>query len=112
MQVNSANYSAQATQLVQQNSENQQQHRVAEHLREQQTQQDEQKQQRVNRLEVDENAIAILERQNQQRQSAASNTSFDTPTEQNNTAIAAYQSVGNIEQRDNVQQLLGVDLFA
>lgn len=38
--------------------------------------------------------------------------SFDRPSNQNLNAVAAYQSVNNIAQRDSVQQLFGVDLFA
>lgn len=115
MQVNNASLSAQVNPLVQNQTDTQQQSRVAEQLREQQKQQEEQRQQRVERIQVDENAIAVLERENQQRQNVSSNdsqTSYDTPPEQNNTAIATYQSVSSIERRDNVQQLLGVDLFA
>ncbi|WDE00910.1 hypothetical protein SG35_009920 [Thalassomonas actiniarum] len=37
---------------------------------------------------------------------------YDRPSNQNLSAVAAYQSVNNIAQRDNVQQLFGVDLFA
>ncbi|WDE13656.1 hypothetical protein [Thalassomonas haliotis] len=37
---------------------------------------------------------------------------YDRPSNQNLSAVAAYQSVNNIAQRDSVQQLFGVDLFA
>ncbi|NMP31334.1 hypothetical protein HII17_07150 [Thalassotalea sp. M1531] len=124
MQVNNTGLSSQIVRN-QPNSEqlNQQAERAAEQVREQQKQQAEQTQ-RVNRIEVDENAIAVLERENAQRQNSSaqsngsnnqssdSQTSYDTPPSQNATAIATYQSVNNIERRDNVQQLLGVDVFA
>ncbi|WDE03528.1 hypothetical protein SG34_019320 [Thalassomonas viridans] len=42
----------------------------------------------------------------------AGTTAYDRPSSQNLNAVAAYQSVNNIAQRDNVQQLFGVDLFA
>ena len=101
------------------------------------------------RLDVNEQAIALLEQESRQqsgqgfeRQAAeqglgqasaqesgqgaqlqlfsdlsdnsqqAGATAYDRPSNQNLNAVAAYQSVNNIAQRDNVQQLFGVDLFA
>ncbi|WP_281558980.1 hypothetical protein [Thalassomonas sp. RHCl1] len=99
------------------------------------------------RLDVNEQAIALLEQEAQQqgsqgldRQQAAEQflgqdagqasgqgaqlqlfsdssensqgATYDRPSNQNLSAVAAYQSVNNIAQRDNVQQLFGVDLFA
>ncbi|WP_448214052.1 hypothetical protein [Colwellia sp. MEBiC06753] len=116
MDVKSTTVSSSATQLVRQQTNNQQQaQQAAERAREQQ-QQAEQRQQ-VNRVDVDENAIAVLEQQNQQRRQTANQTSeqqagYDQPSNQNITAISAYRSVDAIEQRESVQQLLGVDLFA
>jgi len=63
---------------------------------------------RVERISVDKNAIALLEKNTEQ----AKQTAYDTPARSNNTAVATYQSVGNLEQRESVQQLLGVDLYA
>lgn len=40
------------------------------------------------------------------------NSSYDAPSQQNLTAISAYQSVDAIAQRDNIQQVFGVDLRA
>jgi len=39
-------------------------------------------------------------------------SSYDSPSQQNQTAVAAYSSVGQIAQRENIQQVFGVDLFA
>lgn len=69
---------------------------------------------------ADQQAIAQFE-QNQlavnTTQSSASNESFsragrDRPSAQNETAVASYQSVGNLAQRESVQKLFGVDVFA
>ena len=39
-------------------------------------------------------------------------TGQDQPSAKNETAVASYQAVGNLAQRESVQKLLGVDLFA
>jgi hypothetical protein len=78
------------------------------------------------RLDFDEQAISLIERDqlaqfdsrnaeqiNQQNgQSNNSNSGYDSPSSQNQLAVAAYQSVGAIAQRDDIQQIFGVDLFA
>jgi hypothetical protein len=79
------------------------------------------------RLDVDEQAIALIEREqsspfdnrnNSQQNSAQNNgqnsynSRYDAPSSQNQLAVAAYQSVDAIAQRDNIQQVFGVDLFA
>jgi hypothetical protein len=66
-------------------------------------------QQRVNRLEVSDNAISLLE---QEKETSDRSTAYDQPSKKNATAVSTYQSVNNLEQRENVQQLLGVDIFA
>ncbi len=66
-------------------------------------------QERVDRLDVDENAITLLE---QEQQASGNSTTYDQPSKQNMTAVSAYQAVDNIEKRDSVKQLLGVDIFA
>ncbi len=38
--------------------------------------------------------------------------SYDKPSQQNKSAIASYQSVGNQSKKDGIQQVFGVDLFA
>ncbi|ASP49149.1 hypothetical protein [Cognaticolwellia beringensis] len=79
------------------------------------------------RLDIDDQAIALIEREqlpqfesrnNAQRsnhqgaQSNSYNSGYDSPSNQNQSAVAAYQSIGAIAQRDNIQQIFGVDLFA
>ncbi|ARD45627.1 hypothetical protein [Colwellia sp. PAMC 21821] len=79
------------------------------------------------RLDIDDQAIALIEREqlsqfesrnNSQRssqqggQSNSYNSGYDSPSNQNQSAVAAYQSVDAIAQRDNIQQIFGVDLFA
>jgi hypothetical protein len=75
------------------------------------------------RFDVDEQAIALIEREqlqpynngNSQQKNTNSNdynSRYDAPSNQNQSAVAAYQSVDSIAQRDNIQQVFGVDLFA
>lgn len=76
------------------------------------------------RLDIDEQAIALIEREqsspfgntsvNEQQgsQKNSYNNVYDAPSNQNKLAVAAYQSVDNIAARDNIEQVFGVDLFA
>ncbi|NQY63520.1 MAG: hypothetical protein HRT38_07245 [Alteromonadaceae bacterium] len=81
----------------------------------------------VERFDVDEKAIALVENElngsgsfpindrvglkvnklSDQAQPAV----YDQPSQQNKIAVAAYQSVGNLAQRDSIHQIFGVDLF-
>ena len=71
-------------------------------------------------LIADQQAIALFEK-NQFEANAAkftansntySATDKDKPSPKNETAVASYQAVGNLAQRESVQQLFGVDVFA
>ena len=42
---------------------------------------------------------------------ASSKASYDSPSKQNQTAIAAYSSIDNITQRESIQQVFGIDLL-
>ncbi len=75
------------------------------------------------RLDIDEQAIALIEREQLPANNSASNSTqnsqnnsynsgYDAPSNQNQLAVAAYQSVDTIAQRDNIEQVFGVDLFA
>ena len=70
------------------------------------------------RLDIDQQAIELVEQQSQQQvtkqsnQQQTKNTGYDQPSEQNTTAVAAYQSIENLSQRENIQQVFGVDLLA
>ncbi len=74
------------------------------------------------RLDIDEQAIALIERElpssndknnlQQSNQQNTFNSAYDAPSSQNKLAVATYQSVDNIAQRDNIEQVFGVDLFA
>jgi hypothetical protein len=75
------------------------------------------------RLDIDEQAIALVEREQLPANNSASNSTqnsqnnsynsgYDAPSNQNQLAVAAYQSVDTIAQRDNIEQVFGVDLFA
>lgn len=78
------------------------------------------------RLDIDPQVLSQVE-QAQRSQSYSNNlqqnsqytgqqindrSGYDAPSSQNLSAVAAYQSVGRIAQRDSIQQVFGVDLFA
>ena len=69
---------------------------------------------------ADQQAIALFEK-NQFEANAAKSTvssnSFtatdqDKPSPKNESAVASYQTIDNLAQRESVQQLFGVDVFA
>ena len=69
---------------------------------------------------ADPRAIALFEK-NQFEANAAksivssstfSTTDKDKPSPKNETAVASYQAIGNLAQRESIQQLFGIDLFA
>jgi hypothetical protein len=112
-----------------------------------QTQQQNQQARQVERFDVDEQALALVEQAqaeldsqqalNSQRSESSQDTlplsvqsnnltgsasnstnkqdnrqaSYDTPSQQNQTAVATYSSVGQMAQRENIQQVFGIDLF-
>ena len=68
---------------------------------------------------IDEQAIALFKEseasqstQTQPNKEHSSSANQDQPSAKNETAVASYQAVGNLAQRESVQQLFGVDLFA
>lgn len=97
-------------------------------LRVEQEKKEQQKPQQQSRFDVSDDAIAAVEEalaNNTQLSTplAERNTSnknqngnvqkeYDQPSEQNLSAVATYQSVGNIAQRESVKDVFGVDLFA
>ena len=103
---------------------NQQPVRKVEREREQNNGQQQTVQQpaREERFDVDQQALALVEQeynaQAGQRNNAnnagqnQSTTAFDNPSRQNQTAVAAYESVDNQAKKAAVQQLFGVDLYA
>lgn len=98
------------------------------------TQQDSANQKNTPNIVIDQQAIALF-KENQAQQSAytsvnstqlssvqlnavntnrekLSSASPDKPSIKNETAVANYQAVGNLAQRESVQKMFGVDLFA
>tara|TARA_B110000467_G_C18080807_1_gene346528 strand:+ start:240 stop:635 length:396 start_codon:yes stop_codon:yes gene_type:complete len=74
-------------------------------------------------VELNEAAIAFLESKQaqgdlvQQADEFSVNSSDEefakeTISSQNQTAVSSYQAIGNLAQRESVQQLLGIDLYA
>lgn len=69
---------------------------------------------------ADQQAIALFEKNQLEAnvtKSTLSSNSFaatdqDKPSPKNETAVASYQTIGNLAQRESVQQLFGVDVFA
>ncbi|MBL4910708.1 MAG: hypothetical protein JKX78_11945 [Alteromonadaceae bacterium] len=73
------------------------------------------------RIDNNKKAIALLEKQVKQNIQKESSTNtinnsnkinVDQPIGQNLNAVNAYQSVNNLAQRESIQSMLGVDLFA
>lgn len=85
-----------------------------------QDEQNNQSQQQTQRIQADEQAIAFVEQTLNTQASnnstpnnqSGSSTSYDEPVESNRSAVAAYQSVSDISQRDNIKEVFGVDLYA
>jgi hypothetical protein len=68
---------------------------------------------------ADQQAITLFEKNQFEANAAKSILSSgtfapdkDKPSPQNQSAVASYQAVGNLAQRESVQQLFGVDVFA
>lgn len=69
---------------------------------------------------ADQQAIALFEKNQFEANAAKSTVSSssysatdqDKPSPKNQTAVASYQAIGNLAQRESVQQLFGVDIFA
>ena len=66
---------------------------------------------RRQRFDVDQQALAVVEQEDRRsRQQQQNATDYDQPSQQNQTAVAAYESISNLDNRQNIQQLFGVDL--
>ena len=80
----------------------------------------------VERLDVNEQALAIVDEQRQQQtqqeaqqqslvlssEDNTNNTSVEQVNNRNITAVSTYQGVENLQQRSDIEQLFGVDLYA
>ncbi len=75
------------------------------------------------RIDNNKKAIALLDSQNANENALKNETvapqsakfagvGLDQPNEQNLNAVNTYQSVNNLAQRETIQSMLGVDLFA
>jgi hypothetical protein len=98
-------------------------------LNTQQTQEKNKQSSQVERFDVDAKALALVEQaqtssnslqtpsqgsnafSQQSNNQSSSKASYDSPSKQNQTAIAAYSSVDSISQRENIQQVFGIDLL-
>jgi hypothetical protein len=87
----------------------QQRDRLAVQQEKTQSQEQNKQSQKSNRFDVDLSALALVE---QTASSSSKGAGYDQPSSQNRTAVSAYEQVDNLAQRENVQQLFGVDLFA
>ena len=70
---------------------------------------------KASRFDVDEQTLAIVAQQSAnkpQDQNKTNRSGYDQPSEQNYTAISAYQTVDSLAQREKIQQTFGVDFFA
>lgn len=78
--------------------------------------------QEQSRLDVNDNAIALVKEQYSAQASTGNSTQnnsnqsrfsqYDQPSKQNQTAVAAYSTVDNLAQRENIKDVFGVNLFA
>ena len=66
---------------------------------------------KVERFDIDDRALEVISQQKIFKEPSKA-TSYDQPTQQNSTAVSAYQAVDNLAARDKVQQTFGVDFFA
>ena len=74
------------------------------------------------RFDVNDNAIALVKEQYSAQASTGNSTQdnsnqsrfsqYDQPSKQNQTAVAAYNTVDNLAQRENIKDVFGVNLFA
>ncbi|WP_206485445.1 hypothetical protein [Thalassotalea sp. G2M2-11] len=82
----------------------------------QKAQTDEQAKQQKQRFDVDEQAITQFEEQKALTNTRTSpqkiDSGYDQPSQVNLSAVSRYQSVGDIAQREAIQQTFGVDLYA
>jgi len=62
--------------------------------------------------QFEENQFEISAAKSAASDRAFSTTDKDKPSLKNETAVASYQAVGNLAQRESVKQLFGVDVFA
>lgn len=66
---------------------------------------------RRQRFDVDQQALAVVEQEDRRgRQQQQNATGYDQPNQQNQTAVAAYESISNLDNRQSIQQLFGIDL--
>jgi len=63
------------------------------------------------RIQVNSALLTILHDQPTSAHQQTS-TGYDNPNKQHQFAVNSYQQVGALAQRDKIQQLFGVDLFA
>lgn len=67
------------------------------------------------RFDVDEASLALAASENRNAANSKKSSStlgYDQPSNENLTAVSAYQSVDNLAQRESVRDAFGVDLFA
>ncbi len=67
---------------------------------------------------IDEQAMALYEEsqasistQGQSKNETLFSANQDQPSAKNETAVASYQAIGNLAQRESVQQLFGIDIL-
>lgn len=80
-------------------------------------QEKQQKSKQQNRFDIDEQGLILVEQSRQHEQKSTSSpqekkAGYDQPSRHNQTAVLTYQSVGHLKQRENIEQMFGVDLLA
>ena len=121
MKINDFNYSSQALQVKRTSAVQSQVQLEPAIKRAKNTVEDTSQSQEQTRLDVNENALALVKEQYSGQNTSSSNTSsanqsnfsqYDQPSKQNQTAVAAYNTVDTLAQRENIKQVFGVNLFA
>lgn len=66
------------------------------------------------RFDVDEAslALALSVNENTSNKNPKSSVGYDEPSNENLTAVSAYQNVDNLAKRESVRDVFGIDLFA
>jgi hypothetical protein len=122
MKINDSTYSTQLLQATKSRTVQQQGSPGSEAARVEKDPENQSQSRVQSRLDVSENAIALAKEQ-YAGQSSSGNAStqsnnqsnfsqYDEPSKQNQTAVAAYNTVDTLAQRENIKQVFGVNLFA
>lgn len=61
------------------------------------------------RFEIERQAVTVAEQGNDYGHYQHNRTAYDQPSQHSQTAVAAYENISNLDNRENIQKLFGVD---